>query len=85
MMRILSAWLTIPKQIEGCARRRAMMSEKSKLRELTSDEQNNVAGGEGIGQSVSALAKQFGGMADAAKALGYPSVQALQDAIKAFT
>jgi hypothetical protein len=36
------------------------------------------------GQSVSALAQQFGGLDNAAAALGFPSVQALQDAIKAF-
>jgi hypothetical protein len=35
-------------------------------------------------QSVSALARQFGGLNNAAAALGFPSVQALQDAIKAF-
>jgi hypothetical protein len=36
------------------------------------------------GQSVSALAKQYGGLNAAAAALGFPSVQALQDAIMAF-
>jgi len=36
------------------------------------------------GQSVSALARQFGGLNGAAEALGYPSVQALQDGISAF-
>ena len=36
------------------------------------------------GQSVAALAKQFGGIDAAAAALGYPSVKALQNAIKAF-
>jgi hypothetical protein len=36
------------------------------------------------GQSVSALARQFGGLNNAAAALGFPSVQALQDAIMAF-
>jgi hypothetical protein len=36
------------------------------------------------GQSVSALARQFGGLDNAAAALGFPSVQALQDAIIAF-
>ena len=36
------------------------------------------------GESVSALAKQYGGLAAAAKALGYPSVDALQDAIRAY-
>jgi hypothetical protein len=36
------------------------------------------------GQSVSALARQFGGLDGAARALGFPSVQALQDAIRAF-
>lgn len=36
------------------------------------------------GKSVSALAKQFGGMAAAASARGFPSVQELQRAIKAF-
>ena len=36
------------------------------------------------GQSVSALARQFGGLDAAASALGFPSVQALQDAIRAF-
>ena len=36
------------------------------------------------GQSVSALAKQYGGLNGAATALGYSSVSALQDAIIAF-
>ena len=36
------------------------------------------------GQSVAALAQQYGGLDAAAKALAYPSVQALQDAIRAF-
>jgi hypothetical protein len=36
------------------------------------------------GQSVSALSKQFGGLNNAAAALGYPSVSALQDAIMAY-
>jgi hypothetical protein len=36
------------------------------------------------GESVSALARQFGGLNNAAAALGFPSVQALQDAIMAF-
>jgi len=36
------------------------------------------------GQSVSALAREFGGLEAAAAALGFPSVQALQDAIRAF-
>jgi len=36
------------------------------------------------GQSVAALAQQFGGLNAAAAALGFPSVQALQDAIRAF-
>ena len=36
------------------------------------------------GQSVSALARQFGGLDAAASALGFPSVQALQDAIREF-
>jgi hypothetical protein len=35
-------------------------------------------------QSVSALAWQFGGINNAAAALGFPSVQALQDAIETF-
>jgi len=67
------------------------MSEESKLRELTSDELNNVAGGAGTpgepnchGQTVSALAKQFGGTSDAATALGFSSVSALQDTTKTF-
>jgi hypothetical protein len=37
-----------------------------------------------IGKSVSALAKQYGGLNGAAAALDYASVQALQDAIEAF-
>jgi uncharacterized repeat protein (TIGR03803 family) len=36
------------------------------------------------GSSVSALAKQYGGLNNAAAALGFASVQALQDAITAF-
>jgi len=36
------------------------------------------------GQSVSALAKQYGGMAAVAAALGFPSVGALQDDIRAY-
>jgi hypothetical protein len=36
------------------------------------------------GKSVSALAQQFGGLNGAAAALGYPSVDALQDAIMAY-
>jgi hypothetical protein len=36
------------------------------------------------GQSVAALTQQFGGLNAAAAALGFPSVQALQNAIKAF-
>jgi hypothetical protein len=36
------------------------------------------------GPSVSTLAQTYGGMAGAAKALGYPSVPALQDAIKSY-
>jgi hypothetical protein len=36
------------------------------------------------GKSVSALARQFGGLNEAAAALGFGSVQALQDAIEAF-
>jgi len=61
------------------------MSEESKLRELTSDELNYVAGGENChGQTVSALAKQFGGTSDAATALGFSSVSALQDTTKTF-
>jgi YVTN family beta-propeller protein len=36
------------------------------------------------GQSVSALAKQYGGLNNAAAALGFDSVKALQDAILAF-
>ena len=38
----------------------------------------------GHGQSVSALARQFGGFDAAASALGFPSVQTLQDAIREF-
>jgi YVTN family beta-propeller protein len=48
----------------------------------------NFAGTPGFsncqGQSVAALAKKFGGIDAAAAALGYPSVKALQNAIKAF-
>src|SRR5262249_36239243 len=36
------------------------------------------------GESVSALARQFGSLDAAASALGFPSVQALQDAIREF-
>jgi hypothetical protein len=36
------------------------------------------------GQSVSALARQYGGLNSAAAALGYSSVSALQNAIMAF-
>jgi uncharacterized repeat protein (TIGR03803 family) len=36
------------------------------------------------GKSVSALARQYGGLNAAAAALGYPSVQALQEAIMAY-
>jgi hypothetical protein len=36
------------------------------------------------GKSVSALAKQFGGLNAAAAALGFPSVKALQNAIQVF-
>jgi hypothetical protein len=36
------------------------------------------------GKSVSALAQQFGGLNNAAEALGYPSVDALQNAIMEF-
>jgi hypothetical protein len=36
------------------------------------------------GQSVSALARQYGGLNAAAEALGFPSVRALQDAIMEF-
>jgi uncharacterized repeat protein (TIGR03803 family) len=36
------------------------------------------------GKSVSALAQQYGGLNAAAAALGYPSVNALQDAITAY-
>jgi hypothetical protein len=35
-------------------------------------------------ESVSTLAQQFQGLNKAASALGFPSVQALQDAIRAF-
>ena len=35
-------------------------------------------------KSVSTLARQFGGLNGAAAALGYPSVEALQDAILAY-
>ena len=37
-----------------------------------------------FGQSVSALARQYGGLNNAAAALGYPSVRALQEAIMTF-
>ena len=37
-----------------------------------------------FGQSVAALARQFGGLNAAAAALGFPTVQALQNAILAF-
>ena len=37
-----------------------------------------------FGKSVSALAKQFGGLNNAASTLGYPSVDALQNAIMEF-
>jgi hypothetical protein len=37
-----------------------------------------------IGQSVSALAQQYGGLNAAAAALGYPNVQALQEAISEY-
>jgi hypothetical protein len=37
-----------------------------------------------IGKSVSALARQYGGLNAAAAAQGYPSVQALQEAILEF-
>jgi hypothetical protein len=37
-----------------------------------------------FGQSVSALARQYGGLNAAAEALGYPSVRALQQAIREF-
>jgi len=37
-----------------------------------------------FGQSVSALARQYGGLDAAAEALGYPSVRALQKAILEF-
>jgi len=37
-----------------------------------------------LGQSVSALAKQFGGLNNATAALNYPSVDALQNAIMEF-
>jgi YVTN family beta-propeller protein len=36
------------------------------------------------GQSVSALARQYGGLNNATAALGYPSVSALQNAIEAY-
>jgi hypothetical protein len=36
------------------------------------------------GQSVSALAKQYGDIDTAARILGYPSVKALQDAVKSY-
>jgi hypothetical protein len=36
------------------------------------------------GQSVAAVARQFGGLKGAAAALGFPSVQALQEAIRQF-
>ena len=36
------------------------------------------------GKSVSALAQQYGGLTNAAAALGYPSVSALQNAIEAY-
>ena len=36
------------------------------------------------GQSVSALSKRYGGLNNAAAALGYPSVSALQEAIQDF-
>jgi hypothetical protein len=36
------------------------------------------------GQSVSALSNQYGSLTAAASALGFPNVQALQDAIRAF-
>ena len=36
------------------------------------------------GQSVSALANQYGGLPAAASALGFPSLRALQNAITAF-
>jgi YVTN family beta-propeller protein len=36
------------------------------------------------GQSVSALARKYGGLNGAAAALGYPSVSALQNAMMAF-
>jgi hypothetical protein len=36
------------------------------------------------GQRVSALAKQYSGLNNAAAAMGYPSVSALQNAIVAF-
>ena len=37
-----------------------------------------------VGKSVSALARQYGGFNNAAAALGYPSVNALQNAIMEF-
>jgi len=36
------------------------------------------------GKSVSALAQQYGGLNNAAAALSYPSVSALQNAIEAY-
>jgi hypothetical protein len=36
------------------------------------------------GESVSALARQYGGLEAAAAALGFPNVEALQDAIQEF-
>ena len=36
------------------------------------------------GESVSALASQFGGIAEAASTLGFSSVEALQDSFKEF-
>jgi len=36
------------------------------------------------GQSVSALARQYGGLNNAAASLGYPSVSALQNAVEAY-
>jgi spore maturation protein SpmA len=37
-----------------------------------------------VGESVSALAREYGGLNNAAAALGYSSVAALQDAISTF-
>jgi hypothetical protein len=37
-----------------------------------------------LGNSVSALAQEFGGLAHAADTLGFASVKALQDTIKTF-